>query len=54
MLRADTTEGAFGPSRVAGTAGVEALVIDLDGHIMVCHSEKELLQYAVTGARWPV
>jgi hypothetical protein len=26
---------AFGPSRVAGTAGVEALVIDLDGHIVV-------------------
>jgi hypothetical protein len=39
--RAETTGTAFGPSRVAGTAGVEALVIDLDGHIVVCHSEKE-------------
>jgi hypothetical protein len=39
--RAETTGAAFGPSRVAGTAGVEALVIDLDGHIVVCHSEKE-------------
>lgn len=37
--RAETTGAAFGPSRVAGTAGVEALVIDLDGHIVVCHSE---------------
>ena len=41
MQRAETTGAAFGPSRVAGTAGVEALVIDLDGHIVVCHSEKE-------------
>jgi Transposase DDE domain group 1 len=39
--RAETTGAAFGPSRVAGTASVEALVIDLDGHIVVCHSEKE-------------
>jgi hypothetical protein len=38
MQRAETTGAAFGPSRVAGTAGVEALVIDLDGHIVVCHS----------------
>ena len=29
MQRAETTGAAFGPSRVAGTAGVEALVIDL-------------------------
>ena len=41
MQRAETTGAAFGPSRVAGTAGVEALVIDLDGHIVVCHSQKE-------------
>jgi hypothetical protein len=33
--RAETTGAAFGPSRVADTAGVEALVIDLDGHIVV-------------------
>ena len=39
--RAETTGAAFGPSRVAGTAGVEALVIDLDGHIVVCGLEKE-------------
>jgi hypothetical protein len=39
--RAETTGAAFGPSRAAGTVGVEALVIDLDGHIVVCHSEKE-------------
>jgi hypothetical protein len=39
--RAESTGAAFGPSRIAGTAGVEALVIDLDGHIVVCHSEKE-------------
>jgi hypothetical protein len=32
--RAETPGAAFGPSRVAGTAGVEALVIDLDGHIV--------------------
>lgn len=38
---AETTGAAFGPSRVAGTAGVEALVIDLDGDIVVCHSEKD-------------
>jgi hypothetical protein len=39
--RAETTGAAFGPVAVAGTAGVEALVIDLDGHIVVCHSEKD-------------
>jgi len=26
---------------VAGTGGVDALVIDLDAHVLVCHSEKE-------------
>jgi hypothetical protein len=35
------TGRAFGRSRVAGTAGIDALVIDLDGHVLVCHSEKE-------------
>ncbi len=40
--RAETTGTAFARSRVAGTAGVEALVIDLDAHIVVCHSEKQL------------
>jgi hypothetical protein len=40
--RAEATGAAFGRSRVAGTAGVEALVIDLDAHIVVCHSEKQL------------
>lgn len=31
----------FARSRVAGTAGRDALVIDLDAHVLVCHSEKE-------------
>jgi hypothetical protein len=31
----------FDRSRVAGGAGIEALVIDLDAHIVVCHSEKQ-------------
>lgn len=31
----------FGRSRVAGTAGLDTLVIDLDAHVLVCHSEKE-------------
>jgi hypothetical protein len=37
--RAETTGAAFGPSRVAGTAGLDALVIDLDAHVLVCHSD---------------
>jgi Transposase DDE domain group 1 len=39
--RAEITGAAFGRSRVAGTAGLEALVIDLDAHVLVCHSEKD-------------
>jgi hypothetical protein len=39
--RADTTGRAFGRSRVAGTAGLDVLVIDLDAHVLVCHCEKE-------------
>ena len=39
--RAETSGSAFGRSRVAGTAGITALVIDLDAHIVVCHSEKQ-------------
>jgi Transposase DDE domain group 1 len=39
--RAEVTGRAFGRSRVAGTAGLDALVIDLDAHVLVCHSEKE-------------
>jgi hypothetical protein len=39
--RAETTGRAFARSRVAGTEGIEALVIDLDAHVLVCHSEKE-------------
>ena len=39
--RAETTGQGFGRSRVAGTGGVDALVIDLDAHVLVCHSEKE-------------
>jgi Transposase DDE domain group 1 len=39
--RAEATGAAFGRSRVAGTAGLAALVIDLDAHVLVCHSEKE-------------
>jgi hypothetical protein len=30
----------FGRSLVAGTAGIETLVIDLDAHVLVRHSEK--------------
>jgi len=37
--RAETTGQAFARSRVAGSGG--ALVIDLDAHVLVCHSEKE-------------
>ena len=39
--RAEVTGQAFGRSQVAGTAGVEALVIDRDAHVLVCHSETE-------------
>jgi hypothetical protein len=39
--RAEATGAAFGRSRVAGGPGIDALVIDLDAHIVVCHSEKE-------------
>jgi hypothetical protein len=39
--RAETTGAAFARSRVAGGPGIEALVIDLDGHVLVCHSEKQ-------------
>jgi hypothetical protein len=39
--RAEATGRAFARSRVAGTSGIEALVIDLDAHVLVCHSEKE-------------
>jgi Transposase DDE domain group 1 len=39
--RAEVTGAAFARSRVAGTAGLEALVIDLDGHVVICHSEKQ-------------
>ena len=37
--RAETAGAAFGPSRVAGGA-IGALVIDLDAHVLVCHSDK--------------
>lgn len=39
--RAEATGRAFPTSRVAGTPGLEALVIDLDAHVLVCHSDKE-------------
>jgi hypothetical protein len=39
--RADTAGHAFARSRVAGSAGLGTLVIDLDAHVLVCHSEKE-------------
>ena len=39
--RAEATGRVFARSRVAGTSGIEALVIDLDAHVLVCHSEKE-------------
>jgi hypothetical protein len=39
--RAEATGSAFARSRVAGGPGIEALVIDLDAHIVVCHSEKQ-------------
>jgi hypothetical protein len=38
---AETTGRAFPRLRVAGTAGLDVLVIDLDAHVLVCHSEKE-------------
>jgi len=39
--RAEATGIAFGRSRVAGTPGLDVLVIDLDAHVLVCHSEKD-------------
>src|SRR5581483_9344945 len=39
--RAETTGAAFACSRVAASAGIEALVIGLDAHVVVCHSEKQ-------------
>jgi hypothetical protein len=39
--RAELTGHAFGRSRVAGTSGLDVLVVDLDAHVLVCHSEKE-------------
>ncbi|WP_434056939.1 IS1380 family transposase [Pseudonocardia lacus] len=39
--RAEVTGRAFARSRVAGSAGIDALVIDLDAHVLVCHSEKQ-------------
>jgi hypothetical protein len=39
--RAEVTGRAFARSRVAGTAGLDTLVIDLDAHVLVCHSEKQ-------------
>ena len=39
--RAEATGVAFGRSRVAGTPGLDVLVIDLDAHVLVCHSEKD-------------
>jgi Transposase DDE domain group 1 len=39
--RAETTGAAFDRSRVAGGPGLEALVIDVDAHVLVCHSEKQ-------------
>jgi hypothetical protein len=39
--RAETSGRAFARSRVAGSPGLDALVIDLDAHVLVCHSEKE-------------
>jgi hypothetical protein len=39
--RAEATGRAFARSRVAGGPGLDALVIDLDAHVLVCHSEKE-------------
>jgi hypothetical protein len=39
--RAEVTGRAFARSRVAGSAGLDALVIDVDAHVLVCHSEKE-------------
>jgi hypothetical protein len=38
---AEATGVAFGRSRVAGTPGLDVLVIDLDAQVLVCHSEKD-------------
>jgi hypothetical protein len=39
--RAEATGVAFGRSRVAGAPGLDVLVIDLDAHVLVCHSEMD-------------
>src|SRR3954463_9558487 len=39
--RAEVTGRAFARSRVAGSEGIEALVIALDAHVLVGHSEKQ-------------
>jgi hypothetical protein len=39
--RAEITGRAFARSRVAGSVGLDALVIDVDAHVLVCHSEKQ-------------
>jgi hypothetical protein len=39
--RAEVTGRAFPRSRVAGGDGIDVLVIDLDAHVLVCHSEKQ-------------
>jgi hypothetical protein len=36
--RAELTGRPFARSRVAGSPGMDALVIDLDAHVLVCHS----------------
>jgi hypothetical protein len=38
--RAEATGVACGRSRVAGPRGLDVLVVDLDAHVLVCHSEK--------------
>lgn len=40
--RAGAAGQAFARSRVAGSGGIEALAIDIDAHLVDCHSEKEL------------
>jgi hypothetical protein len=47
--RAETTGAAFGPSRVPGGI-IAALVIDLDAHVVVCHSEKQQTAPTFKGA----
>jgi hypothetical protein len=45
----EATGRAFGRSRVAGTAGLGVLVIDLAAHVLGCHSE--MVQTAPTFSR---